>query len=207
MLGGMVETVTDLLGDSAARRAARRFALREFRAARLPAALVTALALSTAGGAVTAEVISGQTGHPLLPRTVAHVSRSVHTTRWDAPRMLAVDVALLGAGLGLVLLAAVPGRTRQEPLRTGDPLLASAVTRAGLCQALSCAVTGVPGILLATVRVRGRLRRRVVVRATIRSRGTGDPARPVRAAVVGRLEEIGLLQSPRVVVRPRWKKD
>jgi hypothetical protein len=132
----MATSVDDLLGDSALRRAARLAALREFRPRRIPARLTVVLVM-IAAGVLLAHAALGRP-HPVLRDALAAL-------RLDDPRVLAAAAgALIAAGLALVLLAAVPGRTRLEPLRGLDPQVVAGVSRRGLGRALAATAARVP---------------------------------------------------------------
>ncbi len=199
--------VADLLGDSALRRSARRRATREFRPARLPAAFLTALVLTAAGGLGAALIVSSLAGHPLAPGVVANSARTLRRTAWGDSRVLAVSWLLVGVGGLLILVAAMPGRTRHEPLRGDSPLFLAGISRAGLRQALQHAALGVPGIVQGSVRIRGRLRRRVLVRVRTSYRNPGNLADAVRSAVFARLDQIEPVHGRQVVVRLKWRRD
>jgi hypothetical protein len=199
--------VAELLEDSVPRRAATKAALREFRPRRASAALCAA-GLLTATGLLTAlEVISRQVGHPVHAERVARGHAMLRELSWNDPAVLRAAAALACAGLFLVLLGTLPGRTRMEPLRGTDPEIVAAITRAGLRRSLSVAALGVPGIERATIRLRGRLRRRVVVHATTVYCNPANLAEMVRNAVTVRLGEIEPVRWQRVVVRLNWRKD
>ena len=193
----MATSVDDLFGDSALRRAARLAALREFRPRRLPARLAVVLVMIVAG-AMLARVALGR------PDLLRH--DALGALRLDDPRVLLAAGALTAAGLVLVLLAALPGRTRLEPLRGLDPHVVAGVSRRGLRHALAATAARVPGIDSASVRLRGRIRRRVVVRVSTGYRDPGNLAELARDAVAGRLAEIAPVHSYRVIVRLTWPR-
>jgi hypothetical protein len=198
---------TDLLEDPVSPSAARRAALREFRPRRAVAALCAA-ALLTAVGAVSAvQVVSRLIGRPAHETWVARGSALLRELSWNDPRMLLTAGALTAGGVVLLLLGTLPGRTGMEPLRGTDPQVAAAITRTGLRRSLSAAALGVPGIARVTVRLRGRVRRRVVVHATTEYRNPGNLADLVGTAVAVRLEEIDPIRWRRVAVRLNWRRD
>ena len=199
--------LTDLLQEPVSRRAARQSALREFRPRRVAAAL-SAAALLTAVGAVTAiEVISRLAGRPVHENTVARGGRLLRETSWNDPRVLLTGGALMLVGLGLALLGALPGRTGLEPLRGTNTQSAEAITRAGLRRSLTAAALAVPGISRVTVRLRGRIRRRVLVHATTNYCNPGNLPDLVGNAVAVRLDEIDPIRWRRVAVRLNWRRD
>jgi hypothetical protein len=194
----MATSVDDLFGDSALRRAARLAAQREFRPRRIPARLAVALVMVVAGGL---------TAFAALGRPDAVLRDGLAALRLDDPRVLAAAGALSVAGLALVLLAALPGRTRVEPLRGMDPHVVAGVSRRSLGRALAATAAEVPGIDSVSVRLRGRLRRRAVVRVAAGDHNPGNLAELVRDAVTDRLAEIGPVHAHRVVVRLTWQRD
>lgn len=199
--------VAELLADSAPRRTAVRAAVREFRPRRAVAALCAAGLLAGTGALTALEVISRQVGRPAHADQVARGTATLRELTWNDPAVLRAAAALGCAGLVLVLLGVLPGRTRMEPLRGTDPRLVAAITRAGLRRSLGAAALGVPGIARVTVRLRGRLRRRVVVHATTIYRNQANLADMVRSAVTVRLEEIDPVRWRRVSVRLSVRKD
>lgn len=199
--------VAELLEDAAPQRAATRAALREFRPRRAVAALCAACLLTGTGGLTAVEVISREAGHPVHADPVARGTAVLRGLTWNDPAILLVAAALTGTGLILLLLGVLPGRTRMEPLRGTDPRMVAAITRAGLRKSLAAAALGVPGIARVTVRLRGRLRRRVAVHATTIYRNPANLADMVRNAVTVRLDEIGPVRWRRVAVRLTWRED
>jgi uncharacterized protein DUF6286 len=199
--------VAELLADSAPRRAATKAAVREFRPRRAPVALCAAGLLAGIGALTALEVISHQAGRPAHAGQVARGTAMLRELTWDDPAVLRAAVALCCAGLVLLLLGVLPGRTRMEPLNGTDPRLVAAITRAGLRRSLAAAALGVPGIAQVSVRLRGRLRRRVVVRATTIYRNQANLSDMVRGAVTVRLEEIDPVRWRRVAVRLSVRKD
>jgi Family of unknown function (DUF6286) len=107
----------------------------------------------------------------------------------------------------LVLLAALPGRTRVEPLRGVDPYVVAGVSRCGLRRALGATAAQIPGLDSVTVRLRGRIRRRVIVRAATNYRNPDNLAELVRDAVADRLAEIAPVHPHRVIVRLTWQRN
>lgn len=199
--------VTELIGDGAARQGARRLAAREFRPRRTYAAVLCAALAFTVGGAIAIEVIGRRTGRPVYPELTARIVAELRRLTWSAPAVLAVTGGVCALGALLFLLAVVPGRTRMEPLRSTDPSIAVAVRRRALRRSLTRAVLDVPGVGRARVRLRGRLRPRVSVRATTHYRNSGNLASMVRAAVNDRLDMSDPLRSRRIAVRLRWRRD
>jgi len=199
----LAETLSaELLGDSALRRRARRRAVREFRPGRLPAAFGTALVLTVVGGTGTVLVVSSLVGHRLAGGLVSDTAGALRRAHWDDGRVVVVSALLAIAGAVLIAIAAFPGRTRQEPLRSADPLFIVAISRAGLRQAMVHTALGVPGVVRCRVRMRGR---RILVCVTTDYRHPGGLADSVRAAIFRRLDQIGPLHGRRVVVRVKWR--
>jgi uncharacterized protein DUF6286 len=199
--------VAELLENSAPERAATRAALRECRPRRATAALCAAVLLTGIGVVTALEVISRQIGRPAHTRAVAGGNALLRELTWNDPAVLRAAAALTCAGLVLLSLGVLPGRTRMEPLQGMDPRLVATITRAGLRRSLAAAALGVPGIVRVTVRLRGRLRRRVVVYATTGYRNPANLADMVRDAVTARLEEIDPVRWQRVAVRLSWRQD
>jgi hypothetical protein len=203
----MSDTLTvELFGDAPERQQARRLAAREFRPRRTAVGIGAALLVTAAGGAGSAGLLAVL---EVIPEDWSPIARSMtvlHGLTWGDPWTLGVAAALAAAGPAL-LLAALPGRTRGLPLAGDDPLLAGAVGRAALRRTLAEAATGVPGVIRAGVRLRGRFRKRIVVRAVTGYRNRADLTDLVRAAVHARLAEVELMHSRPVRVRLSWLGD
>ncbi|MCW2902131.1 MAG: hypothetical protein JWO67_4396 [Streptosporangiaceae bacterium] len=199
--------VTERFGDTGSRLAARRVALREFRPRRVTAELCAAALLTVSGALTALEVVSRLIGRPTHEGFVAQAAAALRELRWNDPPTLLAAAGLAAAGLGLMLLGTLPGRTRMEPLRGTDPEVAAAITRSGLRRSLATAALGVPGIGRVTVRLHGRVRRRIVVHATTHYRNPGNLADLVGTAAAVRLEEIDPIRWRRLVVRLRWRQD
>lgn len=201
----MVTSVEDLLGGTAVRRAARLAAQREFRPLRMPARIAVALVATALGGLTAIAVVTWP--HSFLHASVTHADHTLRTLPLRAPTVLGVAGGLAGLGLVLLLLAVLPGRTRMEPLRGVDPLVISGVCRRRLGWALAVAATDVPGVDYASVRLRGRVRRRVIVRAATTYPMPGNLAEDVRDAVAVRLAEMEPVHARTVVVRLSWRRN
>jgi hypothetical protein len=201
----MATSVEDLLGGSALRRAARLAALREFRPLRLPARFAVALVVTVAGTLTAIAVVTWP--HSFLRGFVRNADHSLRTLPLDDPAALAIAGAMIGLGLVLLLLAALPGRTRVEPLRGADPLLIAGVGRRRLGWALAVTANDIPGVGYASVRLRGRIRRRAVVSATTAYTMPGNLATEIRDAVAVRLAEMEPVYPRTVVVRLTWQRN
>lgn len=206
--------------------------MREFRPRRTLAALCVAVALTAAGVLAAAEIAlirlrgeahfgrqtglrwpeTGTSGAGVSGVSGANGIVTRDSGAGDAGQLLWSDHLVLwtgGAfavfGVVLLLLALIPGRTRLVPLRATHPDCLSGLTRSGLRRMLVATAAGVPGIERASVRLRGRLRPRAIVRVTTGYRNPGRFADQVRDAIRARLEEIAPVRPPRVVVRLRWR--
>ncbi|HEU5159144.1 MAG TPA: DUF6286 domain-containing protein [Streptosporangiaceae bacterium] len=199
----MATSVEDLLGASALRRAARLAALREFRPSRMPARMAVALVAIAIGGLTALAVVTWP--RSFLRGPVERADHALRTLPPSDPAALAVAAALAGLGLLLVLLALLPGRTRMEPLRGADPLVIAGVDRRRLSWALAATAADVPGVGEATVRLRGRIRRRVIVRAITAYPMPGTLAEEIRDAVAVRLAEMEPVYPRTVIVRLTWQ--
>jgi hypothetical protein len=194
--------------DTEVERRVRRLAAREFHSRRRPLSLAAALVMLIAGGLASIEVVSGLLSEPVGLVPFAHWADGLSGTAWqDATvRLVAAAVAVLGALVGLRAL--LPRRhPRMMAMQNSDPLMAAAVSRQAVRRSLTEATTAVPGIVRARVRMGGRLRRRVSVRAVTRYRNPANLTDLVRAAVTARLAELDLMDAPPVRVRLRWRKD
>jgi hypothetical protein len=195
----MATSVEDLLGGSAARREARLAALREFRPLRIPARVAVALVVIATGALTAIAVVTWP--HSFLHAFVKNADHMLRTLSMDDPKALSAAGVLAGLGLVLMLLAVLPGRTRTEPLRGADPLVVAGVGRRRLGWALAVAAADVPGIGSASVRLRGRLRRRAIVRAATAYPMPGGLAAEVRDAVAIKLAEMEPVYPRMVIVR------
>jgi hypothetical protein len=181
-----------------------RAAVRAFRPRRvLPASLAASL-LTVAGAIVAAQVISARLGHPVLhPELTA---RFLHSLTWSDPELMAAGGGLMLAGLALVLAAVLPGRTGTAALAGDDPRFITGLVRSSLRADLHSTVVGVAGVDTATVRLRGRLRPRVEIRAVTDFRNAGNLGELVADAVRDRLEDLDPVRVPKVAVRVACRK-
>lgn len=177
-------------------RRARR-ALRPARA--LPGALV-ALVLAAVLGATTAEVVTSLLGKPLGWVPVNEAIELAGARTW--PQVSSAALLTAGAGLLMLLLALVPGRSRTVPVETSDPLIVIGITRAGLRRTLRAAAQKVNGVDRARVRLR---RRTIEVTVVTGPESSGAMLRQVGTAVGDRLAGVGTLGTGEVVVRLRRK--
>jgi hypothetical protein len=200
----MVTSVEDLLGGTGQRRATRLAAVREFRPQRTAARLAVAVALITIGSLSAVTVVTWP--HAFLHGFVTSAGRTLRTLPLHDPEALAVAVALAVLGLVLLLFAALPGRTAVEPLRGDDPLIITGADRRGLGTALAATAVEVPGVAAASVRLRGRIRRRVIVHADTVYPMPGNLAERVGHAVAVRLAEMEPARPRVVIVQLRWQR-
>jgi Family of unknown function (DUF6286) len=178
--------------------------VRAFRPRRVLPASLAATLLTAAGAAVAIHVISIRLGHPVLrPEVTARLARLT----WDDPAVAAAGGGLTLTGLLFVLAAVLPGRTGTAPLAADDPRFVTGIGRASLRAALRATVLGVPGVDTATVRLRGRLRPRVEIRAVTGFRNPGNLGEQVADAVRDRLEDLDPVHVPEVAVRVFERKD
>jgi hypothetical protein len=200
----MATSVEDLLSGSAQRRAARLAALREFRPLRIPARMAVALAAVAAGAPTAVAVITWP--QSILRAFVKHADHTLRTLPLRDPAVEAYAAALTGLGLVLVLLAALPGRTRVEPLRGADTLVIAGVGRRRLGWALAATAADVPGVESASARLRGRIRRRAIVHAVTAYPMPGNLTEEIRDAVAVRLAEMEPVYPRTVIVRLTWHR-
>jgi Family of unknown function (DUF6286) len=178
---------------------ARRAAVRAFRPRRVLPASAAAMLLTVAGASAAVQVISDRWGHPVLhPEATARLLR---TLTWRDPALTAAGGGLTLGGLVFILAAALPGRTGTAPLAGDDPRFVTGLRRSSLRAALRQTALGVPGVETATVRLRGRLRQRVEVRAVTGFHDQGNLAELVADAVRDRIEELRPVRVPEVAVR------
>jgi hypothetical protein len=200
-MGGhdVTSSVEDLVGDSGLRRASRLAALREFRPRRIPARLTVALILAVAG--VLAALIALTWPDSFLYEKLTRADTTLRSLRRDDPKVLATAGLMAASGAALVLIAAIPGRRRIEPLRGPDPQVVAGISRRALRHVLAATAAEVPGIANTSVRLRGRLRSRAVIRAETIYDNPGNLAELVRDAVADRLAEIDPVYRRQVLVR------
>jgi Family of unknown function (DUF6286) len=173
--------------------------VRAFRPRRvLPASLAASL-LTVTGASAAVQVVSTRLGHPVLhPEITARLMRIL---TWRDPALTAAGGGLTLAGLLLVLAAVLPGRTATAPLAGDDPRFVTGLGRSSLRAALKATVLAVPGVEDAKVRLRGRLRPRVEIRAVTCFSDAGNLAELVAGAVRDRLEDLDPVRVPEVAVR------
>jgi hypothetical protein len=172
-----------------------RAAVRAFRPRRVLPASLAASSLIAVGASVVAQVVSFRLGHPVLSM------RLLHALTWNDPMLTAAGGAMVLAGLGLILAAVLPGRTGTAPLAGDDPRFVTGLRRASLRADLHATVLAIPGVESATVRLPGRLRSQLRIRAVTGFRGAGNLSELVGDAVRDRLEELDPVRVPEVAVR------
>jgi hypothetical protein len=160
--------------------------------------------LAVAGATVAAQVISARLGHPVLHPEIT--VRFLHTLTWSDPELMAAGGGLMLAGLSLVLAAVLPGRTGTAALAGDDPRFIAGLGRSSLRADLHFTALAVAGVHTATVRLRGRLRPRVEIRAVTDFHNAGNLGELVADAVRDRLEDLDPVRVPEVTVRVTCKR-
>lgn len=185
-----------------------RAAVRFFRPRRALAAVVTVVVLTAVAAGTATELVSTLLRRPVVPtEDLARAGRLLRTTAWNDPAVLAIAVGIALTGLLLLIIALLPGQGRVTAMAASDPRCLLGVGRSGLRATLETAALEVPGIAEARVRLRGRLRRRVVVHAATGYRNPGTLRQVVADAVRARMDDADLVRAPRVVVRLTWRRD
>ncbi|MET8987569.1 DUF6286 domain-containing protein [Nonomuraea wenchangensis] len=181
---------------AAPRQTTLRRARRALRPARTLPGAVVSLTLAGGLGASAAEVVAALLGHPLGWVPLNELAELAGRTPWLETSTTAL--ALAGTGTLMLLLAAVPGRSRLVPVETTDPLIVIGITRRGLRRTLRAAAQQVPGVHRANVRLR---RRTIEVTVVTDGESSGSMLRQVGTAVGDRLAGVGTLAAGEVVVR------
>ncbi|MEU4404951.1 DUF6286 domain-containing protein [Streptosporangium sp. NPDC023963] len=181
----------------------RRRSVRLLRPGRTPAGVPAALTVS-AVLVVSASVTVGL----LMESPVARVPyrrlvNGAGAWNWSDPATFAASTLAMAAGLVMLALAALPGRTRLVPLESGDPHMVIGITRSGLRRTLREAAEAVEEVNGARVRLTSRV---VEVTVFTDAERTGPVLRRVGAAVGDRLSGLGAMCAGDVVVRLRRKK-
>jgi hypothetical protein len=136
------------------------------RGSRPATALVAALLATCACAFGAAQAISLAAHGRTLWFDVHDVTRFGRTTHWNATVVLAVAIAAVVIGLGLLLAGLLPPRRRIVESSSGDAGLAIGLSHSSLRRSLHAAVTGIDGV--STARVRGRRRLTVTATTTLR---------------------------------------
>ncbi|MEV4286552.1 DUF6286 domain-containing protein [Nonomuraea bangladeshensis] len=181
---------------AAPRQSTLRRARRALRPARALPGAVVSLTLAGGLGASAAEVVSALLGHPLGWVPLNELAELAGRTPW--PETSTTALALAGTGTLMLLLAAIPGRSRLVPVETADPLIVIGITRSGLRRTLRAAAQQVPGVQRAHVRLR---RRTIEVTVVTEAESSGAMLRQVGTAVGDRLAGLGTFGAGEVVVR------
>lgn len=198
----VMTTLQQILPGTAAavRDSPLRRSRRVLRPARTPAAVTVAVLLTAGFGLTAAEIVAGLWGRPLGLVPVDEAVELATGISWRELSLPALGVAL--AGLVLLLLAVLPGRSRLVPVETTDPLIVIGITRSGLRRTLRAVAQQVEGAGKTKVRLR---RRRIEVTVTTGPESSGAMLRQVGAAVGDRLAALGTLGTGEVVMRLRRK--
>ncbi|PRX95744.1 DUF6286 domain-containing protein [Allonocardiopsis opalescens] len=184
-------------------RSARRAARHAFRPHRTVPATVAAIVLTAIAVLAAAEVISALVGRPLHALPYQAADGYLRTATWRDPPVLAACVVLMLVGLGLILLALVPGRPRWVAVETADPDLVVGLSPGAVRRALAAAAESVWGVRSAKVRLAGT-RALVVVSTDLR---TPDRLRSqVREAVRGRVTALAPARPLHVSVKVRTRR-
>ncbi|MER6942655.1 DUF6286 domain-containing protein [Nonomuraea sp. NPDC000554] len=182
----------------AAHETPRRRANRVLRPARTPAGVAVAFAVTAGLGLTAAEVVSALVGNPLGWVPVDEAIAAARRSSWLEVSFWALVMAL--AGVVMLLLAAVPGRSRLVPVETSDARIVIGITRIGLRRTLRAVAQEVEGVEKARVKL---LRRTIEVTVVTGPESSGAMLKQVGNAVGDRLAGVGTLASGEVVVRLR----
>jgi hypothetical protein len=196
---GVTTTLQDrLLGTGTPAEAPRRRSTRALRPARTPAGVALAATLTAGLSLAAVELVCALMGSPLGLVPTDELVELGARHQWSELPVAGLVVA--GTGMGMLLLAALPGRTRLVPLETADPLIVIGITRSGLRRSLREVAQHVEGVTRARVRLR---RRTIEVTVITREDCPGSLLRQVGTAVGDRLTALGALTGGEVVVRLR----
>ncbi|GGS59989.1 hypothetical protein GCM10010156_18200 [Planobispora rosea] len=198
--GSLAGTASPSVGERP--RAIRRRSVRLLRPDRGPAGVTAALVVSVTLSASAGTTVGLLTGSPFGLVPYQKLASGVGALSWSDPAVVAVTLFMMMAGVLLVVLAAVPGRTRLVPLETNDPLTVIGLTRSGLRRTLRGAAESVDGVQRARVRLRARQVEVIVITGEERA---GPLLRQVGTAVGDRLASVGAMYGGEVVVRLRGR--
>lgn len=180
--------------------AVRRRSVRLLRPERNPAGVLVAL-LAAVGLSVAAGVTAGLAmGSPLGRVPYRKLAGGIGAVKWSDPAVFTVASAALAAGVLLLVLAALPGRTRLVPLESSDSRMVIGLTRAGLRRTLRAAAESVDEVGRARVRLGSR---DIEVTVFTGADRTGHLLRQVGTVVGDRLAILGAMCGGEVVVRLR----
>lgn len=159
-------------------------------------AFVVALALAVAAALAIVEIAAALAGGSPVLVARTRLASELGQLRWDDARVIAVAAGMVLVGLILVLVAAVPPRPPQLPLR-GQPGRSVAVDRRGLQERLRHVALRDRDAVAATVRIRRRAKLRVSV-----PRDTDRRAARVRLRerVAAAVDELDLRRPLRITV-------
>nr|WP_157553979.1 DUF6286 domain-containing protein [Herbidospora sakaeratensis] len=153
---------------------------------KVPAA-IAALVLFAAGLLIAVGTISALFGHPVRIVPYDRVVAWASATTWQDNAVMAAAGAVGIVGALLILIGAVPGRTRLVALRSGDPDMIISTPRRMLARVLGTVAAQVDGVRRARARIRGR---QVTVHAGTDLRDTAAVRERVRDAVEDELTKL-----------------
>ncbi|WP_157519768.1 DUF6286 domain-containing protein [Herbidospora daliensis] len=168
---------------SARGKGARRF-LRPRR--KVPAA-IAAFVLFVVGLLIAVGTISALFGHPVRIVPYDRVVDWARASTWQDDVVMAAAAVIGIVGALLILIAAIPGRTRLVALRSGEPDMIIGTSRRMLARVLGTVAAQVDGVRQARARIRGR---QVTVHAGTDLRDTAAVRERVRDAVEGELARL-----------------
>ncbi|MEU8380376.1 DUF6286 domain-containing protein [Streptosporangium sp. NPDC048865] len=181
----------------------RRRSVRMLRPGRTSAGVPTALTVSAALVVSASVTVGLLTESPVARVPYRRLVNGPGAWDWSDPAVFAVSALAMAAGLVMLALAALPGRTRLVPLESGDPHMVIGITRSGLRRTLREAAEAVEEVNGARVRLTSRI---VEVTVFTDAERTGPVLRRVGAAVGDRMAGLGAMCAGDVVVRLRRKK-
>lgn len=162
-------------------------------------ATLLALAIFLGGLLAVAEIVLALLGRSswLVPR--GQWSRWLGEQTFAAGIVRAALIGLVALGLLLLIAALRRGKPGVLPLSGGTEGVRVSASRRGIERSLATAARRADGVRHARARVG---RRSVRIKATTALRSTGDLQQPVTAAVIERLDQLGLARvlKPRVTV-------
>ncbi|KOV72913.1 MULTISPECIES: DUF6286 domain-containing protein [Streptomyces] len=182
----------------------RHRAHRPWSVRRIPAALVAAVILVLAVGALV-DVIAVRAGRPAAAWR-RHLADALATRPVDDVWMLVGAGVAAVVGVWLVVLALTPGLRHWLPLRSraDGPRLRAFLNRDGAADLLRDAAMRVPGVSRARIRVR---RHRVKARADVRFRDLQQVRDDLTAVLDDESDRLALAHPPRIGVRVRRRTD